>query len=360
MTPLANEILAAIDHRYGQEGGLVWGMATIVPALASRILLVSSSADTGSSWHLALRKAYGEDMSAGAWMRTGDTLAFTPLGTVVDGRLRLQACVDVGKPFRSLVVIGVPQEMRARMDLRASRRKGREPASGQRLPRGLGKTLSLARAMACARLPDASQDPDAAACLAESYEHADGFEGSGGLSRWTVAAFHWLASGRDRHMADSFVDGLVFPEIAGATAPAVLGRNAKAFARLSGSLTLGVLAVAWDSYLTGISFDLDRTIETFPGAGDPLGELAASRAGRPDTASSSARPGSPTPPPSGSRPSGSTMRRRPSAIPATPPWPPSPWRTTCGTACSPGIPARRSSSPGTGRCSTAGGGWPPS
>ena len=50
---------------------------------------------------------YAVDMRGGNWIFTGETLAFTVKGDLVDGGHRIMALLAVGRPFAALVVVGV-------------------------------------------------------------------------------------------------------------------------------------------------------------------------------------------------------------------------------------------------------------
>jgi hypothetical protein len=54
--------------------------------------------------------AYTRDMAAGTWKLNAAPLIFDQDATLLDGQLRLTACVQAGRPFRTLIVEGVDRE----------------------------------------------------------------------------------------------------------------------------------------------------------------------------------------------------------------------------------------------------------
>lgn len=65
---------------------------------------------------------YARDMKAGNWRRNGSAVTFAWDGTVIDGQHRLQACIQAGVPFWTLVVTGVEPEAQDTIDTGIKRR----------------------------------------------------------------------------------------------------------------------------------------------------------------------------------------------------------------------------------------------
>lgn len=59
---------------------------------------------------------YADDMAAGRWHVGTSVIIFNEDGDLIDGQHRLQACVQAGVPFTSLVVRGVSREARPAID----------------------------------------------------------------------------------------------------------------------------------------------------------------------------------------------------------------------------------------------------
>lgn len=69
-------------------------------------------------------KQYAEEMAAGTWGLTGDTIKFGSNGELRDGQNRLAACVRAGVPFSSHAVFGINPELFSRMDIGKNRSGG--------------------------------------------------------------------------------------------------------------------------------------------------------------------------------------------------------------------------------------------
>jgi len=86
---------------------------TITPAAAAALL----ERNTGNR-ALNSRKVaqYASDMAAGRWMCNGEALKIAASGRLLDGQHRLQACVESGVPFATLVVSGLGDTTQLTMD----------------------------------------------------------------------------------------------------------------------------------------------------------------------------------------------------------------------------------------------------
>lgn len=67
---------------------------------------------------------YARDMKEGQWRLTFDPIRFDIANELLDGQHRLMACVKAERPFTSLVIYGLPTEMRDVIDTGASRSVG--------------------------------------------------------------------------------------------------------------------------------------------------------------------------------------------------------------------------------------------
>jgi hypothetical protein len=79
-------------------------IATITPTLAAEWL---ASARNRTKIDRRLLESYERDMAAGAWKLNGDPIIFGFDGSLLDGRLRLMACVESNSEFVTLIVRGV-------------------------------------------------------------------------------------------------------------------------------------------------------------------------------------------------------------------------------------------------------------
>jgi hypothetical protein len=61
-------------------------------------------------------KEYAEDMKAGNWGLTGDTVKFSNVGRLRDGQNRMHGCVLAGTPFETHVVFGIEDSLFSVMD----------------------------------------------------------------------------------------------------------------------------------------------------------------------------------------------------------------------------------------------------
>lgn len=64
----------------------------------------------------AVAERYARDMGAGVWVENGAAVVFATDGTLIDGQHRLQASVDSGAPFVSLVVTNVDKHVQNTID----------------------------------------------------------------------------------------------------------------------------------------------------------------------------------------------------------------------------------------------------
>lgn len=62
-------------------------------------------------------RSYARDMAAGNWLLTGDPIRFDEDGNLMDGQHRLMACVKAEKPFASVVIYGLPAELKNQIDV---------------------------------------------------------------------------------------------------------------------------------------------------------------------------------------------------------------------------------------------------
>jgi hypothetical protein len=69
----------------------------------------------------AVGDRYARDMAADAWKENGAAVVFASDGTLIDGQHRLQASVDSGAPFTTLVVTNVDKHVQNTIDDGAKR-----------------------------------------------------------------------------------------------------------------------------------------------------------------------------------------------------------------------------------------------
>lgn len=92
---------------------------TISPPLAADIL-AELNGQNRTKRPMRIRR-FGNDMSAGKWRLTGDTIKFGRSGLLRDGQNRLAACVQSNTSFRTHVVFGVDDKAFSVMDTGATR-----------------------------------------------------------------------------------------------------------------------------------------------------------------------------------------------------------------------------------------------
>lgn len=68
--------------------------------------------------------AMARDMAAGRWQTNGDAIRMNCDGSLIDGQHRLTACVKSGVPFQTVVISGLPSDVRATIDGGAKRSHG--------------------------------------------------------------------------------------------------------------------------------------------------------------------------------------------------------------------------------------------
>ncbi len=88
-------------------------LAVLTPADAQQLLtkvLATGKADQ------KLVRTYADDMRAGQWLTNGASIVLSPRGEVLDGRIRLLACVLAQTSFETLVVEGIPAAAFETMD----------------------------------------------------------------------------------------------------------------------------------------------------------------------------------------------------------------------------------------------------
>lgn len=64
------------------------------------------------------------DMVHGRWQTNGDAIRLNCDGSLIDGQHRLTACVEAGVPFETVVITGLPSNVRATIDGGAKRTHG--------------------------------------------------------------------------------------------------------------------------------------------------------------------------------------------------------------------------------------------
>ena len=93
------------------------------PAVARELLALNDPRRT-AAMNLELVDCYAEQMRAGEWHLTGDTLKVNRSGGLMDGQHRLMAVIRSGWSGTQLVVTGLPDHAAYAMDP-----PGKEPVS---------------------------------------------------------------------------------------------------------------------------------------------------------------------------------------------------------------------------------------
>jgi hypothetical protein len=63
-----------------------------------------------------LVRAYADDIRHGRWLLNGASIVLSSEGKVLDGRARILACIEAGRPFETLIVEGVDPDAFETMD----------------------------------------------------------------------------------------------------------------------------------------------------------------------------------------------------------------------------------------------------
>lgn len=85
----------------------------ITPDFATELLNGNTKNRHPKKNHIA---ALARDMRAGRWQLNGDAIRLNGDGTLLDGQHRLMACVEAGVPFRTLVIMGLPNDALTTID----------------------------------------------------------------------------------------------------------------------------------------------------------------------------------------------------------------------------------------------------
>lgn len=87
------------------ESPIQAGVAEITPELAKEIL------ETSNHGNRPLKKAHikmlASSLKNNEWMLNGESIAFSESGRLLDGQHRLNACINSGKPFKTIVIKGI-------------------------------------------------------------------------------------------------------------------------------------------------------------------------------------------------------------------------------------------------------------
>lgn len=68
--------------------------------------------------------AYARDMASGLWQMNGDAIRLNGDGSLIDGQHRLAACIRSGASFETIIISGLPSDVRATIDGGAKRSHG--------------------------------------------------------------------------------------------------------------------------------------------------------------------------------------------------------------------------------------------
>jgi hypothetical protein len=98
-----------------------WKTALIDPKVAAHIL-EQNGVDIQRLRGSAAFKTYSKDMRAGRWALNGDAIIYNAHGKLIDGRLRLAACVEADSSFPTFVVENVSLDAEVTIDSHRKRR----------------------------------------------------------------------------------------------------------------------------------------------------------------------------------------------------------------------------------------------
>jgi len=273
-----------LESPEGRADGLEWGLVEVTPDLGDRILLGVPDGDTGSTEYKRIVQALEAEMAAGDFPVTGDTLVIAADGIANDGRARLRAAVRSRTSFWSFLVTGVDPEARFCTDLREAGARPTQAIAGMRLVAG-GEDEAMAlvrRACSLARQldlkgPTGSMAAGGPGDIARSFALSKGVRECGGFNRASVAAFHYLASGRDARRADAFVAALLAPDPGRGRPEDVLAGGADAFRGGDGEAALAAMAHAWFCGRSGLPYAASEIGAAAGGVEDTLARLGLAR-----------------------------------------------------------------------------------
>lgn len=96
-------------------------VCTITPEMAAKMLENNPANRPIRKFHV---EKIARDMKAGRWQVNGDAIRLNCDGSLIDGQHRLSACVMSATPFESVVISGLPSNVRATIDGGAKRSHG--------------------------------------------------------------------------------------------------------------------------------------------------------------------------------------------------------------------------------------------
>jgi len=135
---------------------------------------------------------YAQQMAAGLWLMNGDALRFDDEGVLQDGQHRLAACVKSDTSFRTVVIEGLPDSIRATIDVGTKR-----TSSDFLTYLGYHNASQLAAAARLAYLYDIGKPftPDAVAnqVLANWLEENDDIANHAAIGQRIYRALRWSA-----------------------------------------------------------------------------------------------------------------------------------------------------------------------
>lgn len=180
----------------------------ITPEAAAELLLRNPKNRNYRAHHAA---KMARDMKAGRFQMNGEPILIDRDGNVLDGQHRLHACVDSGIPLRTLLVTGLPPEVRETIDSGAARTIGdRFTMEGVPNAHTVAAAARLITGLANGRGYAASVTPSEAARILELHP---GLVDSASKSHTAMpkmgsvlTAFHYVGTVvEDVSMADAFL-----------------------------------------------------------------------------------------------------------------------------------------------------------
>lgn len=274
----------ANDPVYARKACLV---TVMTPRLAIRLLQGTDMEGTRSDTFMQLVSIYAKAMKSLWWMLTGETIVVDRNGRVIDGKARLQACVEANMPFPVVLVTGLEPGAEYGIDDRKTRSKADTLyIRGERRPQSVvhacemivgylhapnrslfvagGKVEGLDNhgiSRLVARYPE----------ISASARHVDGLT-LPGFSHATLTAAHFLMEMLDKEKATRFFEVLRDPSLDPKGVPARLATKAKPkLTDGKDTKALAILAQCWQAFRMGERFH--RKLLTYDGRveGDPSG-----------------------------------------------------------------------------------------
>ena len=249
----------------------------ITPEVASQMLEQNTMNRPISKPHVAFLK---REMLSGRWKFNGDTITTNGTG-LIDGQHRLQACVESGVSFETLVVEGIPQSVFDTKDVGKRRSKADTlSVKGEKNTRILASTLVFVdeyiTGTVMKRRSYTNMEVEALLDkypgIQESVTLGKGYAKRFPITGTMIAGCHYLFSRKDEEMAELFFDALVKGIDLQEDDPVYLLRervnlNAFSKAKLPPRDIFALMIKAWNATREGKKL---RVLRWSAGAGEPF------------------------------------------------------------------------------------------